>query len=93
MARDTYDRLMAHPTWPTEWAPHMVFIAYADWMQTGDAEWLHPRYEALKSKLLIERAGEDGLIQSNKEQQKKSTSSIGRRANMTDTSFARSTRW
>ena len=40
MARDTYDRLMAHPTWPTEWAPHMVFMAYADWMQTGDAEWL-----------------------------------------------------
>ena len=69
MARDTYDRLMAHPTWPTEWAPHMVFMAYADWMQTGDAEWLRPRYEALKSKLLIERAGEDGLIRSNKAQQ------------------------
>lgn len=71
MARDTYDRLMAHPTWPTEWAPHMVFMAYADWMQTGDAEWLRPRYEALKTKLLIERAGEDGLIRSNKEQQNK----------------------
>ena len=71
MARDTYDRLMAHPTWPTEWAPHMVFMAHADWMKTGDAEWLRPRYEALKAKLLLERAGDDGLIRSNKEQQNK----------------------
>jgi hypothetical protein len=36
MARDTYDWLMKHGTWPTEWAPHMVFMAYADWMRTGD---------------------------------------------------------
>jgi hypothetical protein len=62
MARDTFDRLMKFPTWPTEWAPHMVFIAYADWMQTGDTNWLASRYEALKSKLLLERAGPDGLI-------------------------------
>jgi alpha-L-rhamnosidase len=71
MARDTYDQLMKHPTWPTEWAPHMVFMAHADWMHTGDAEWLKPRYEALKTKLLIERAGADGLIRSNEEQKKK----------------------
>ena len=64
MARDTYDWLMAHPTWPTEWAPHMVFVAHADWMQTGDTAWLAPRYEALKSKLLLERARADGLITS-----------------------------
>lgn len=71
MARDTYDYLMTHPTWPTEWAPHMVFMAHADYIHTGDAEWLRPRYEALKTKLLLERAGEDGLIRSNKVQQKK----------------------
>lgn len=65
MARDTFDRLMKYPTWPTEWAPHMVFIAHADWMQTGDATWLAARYEALKTKLLLERAGPDGLITSN----------------------------
>jgi len=62
MARDTFDRLMKLPTWPTEWAPHMVFMAHADWMQTGDTHWLAPRYAALKSKLLLERAGPDGLI-------------------------------
>lgn len=64
MARDTYDWLMIQPTWPTEWASHMVFIAHADWMHTGDLAWLAPRYEALKGKLLLERARADGLITS-----------------------------
>jgi hypothetical protein len=71
MARDTYDRLMAHPTWPTEWASHMVFMVHADWMQTGDTRWLSSRYEALKSKLLRERARADGLLTSTPEQIKK----------------------
>ena len=64
MARDTYDHLMANGTWPTEWASHMIFMAHADWMHTGDTKWLAPRYEALKSKLLLERARADGLITS-----------------------------
>ena len=71
MARDTFDLLMKQPTWPTEWAPHMVFIAYADWIHTGDAEWLSPRYESLKTKLLLERSGADGLITSNAQQIKR----------------------
>lgn len=65
MARDTFDHLLKHPTWPTEWAFHMIFMAHADWMQTGDPAWLAPRYEALKSKLLLERARADGLLVSN----------------------------
>jgi alpha-L-rhamnosidase len=64
MERDTFERLMRYPTWPTEWAPHMVFMAYADWMQTGDKDWLAEHYESLKSKTLVDRAGADGLIQS-----------------------------
>jgi len=64
MPRDTFDRLIAFPTWPTEWAPHMVFMAYADWMHTGDRAWLAARYESLKPKLLLERAGPDGLLAS-----------------------------
>lgn len=71
MARDTFDWLMKHGTWPTEWAPHMVFMAHADWMQTGDKQWLAPRYEALKSKTLLDRAGPDGLIRSDEQQQKR----------------------
>ena len=71
MARDTFDLLMKHPTWPTEWAPHMVFMAHADWMRTGDKAWLAPRYEALKAKTLLNRAGADGLIRSDAQQIKK----------------------
>jgi alpha-L-rhamnosidase len=71
MARDTYDWLMRNGTWPTEWAPHMVFMAHADWMRTGDRSWLAPRYEALKTKTLLDRAGPDGLIRSNKSQQQR----------------------
>jgi hypothetical protein len=62
MARDTFDRLIAQPTWPTEWAPHMIFMAYADWMQTGDTNWLAPRYASLKPKLQLKLARPDGLL-------------------------------
>jgi hypothetical protein len=71
MARDTYDWLMKHPTWPTEWAFHMIFMAHADWLQTGDTAWLAPRYEALKAKLLLDRARPDGLLVSNAAQIKR----------------------
>jgi alpha-L-rhamnosidase len=68
IARATFDRLMKYPTWPSEWAPHMVFMAYADWMQTGDTVWLAAHYEGLKTKLLNERVGTDGLVMSTPEQ-------------------------
>ena len=68
MARDTFDWLMAQPTWPTEWAFHMPFMAHADWMHTGDTAWLGSRYEALKTKLLLDRAREDGLLVSSEAQ-------------------------
>lgn len=71
MARDTYDHLMKHPTWPTEWSFHMIFMAHADWMHTGDRKWLESRYEALKPKLLLGRARPDGLLVSNDAQMKR----------------------
>lgn len=67
ISRATFDRLMEFPTWPSEWAPHMVFIAYADWMQTGDTAWLAAHYEGLKTKLLDNRIGPDGLVTSTPE--------------------------
>jgi hypothetical protein len=70
MARDTFDRLLQQPTWPTEWAFHMIFIAHADWMQTGDTNWLAAHYEALKPKLLLNRVNSDGLLVSNATQRK-----------------------
>ncbi len=62
MARDSFDRLMKYPTWPTEWAAHMIFMAHADWMRTGDTRWLAARYAALKTKLHLGNARADGLI-------------------------------
>lgn len=67
MARDTYDHLMIHGTWPTEWASHMVFMAHADWWQTGDLAWVGARYDALRAKLLLDRVGPDGLVHSTEE--------------------------
>ena len=64
IARETFDHLVTAPTWPTEWAFHMVFIAHAEWIQSGDVAWLAARYEALKPKLLLDRARPDGLISS-----------------------------
>jgi alpha-L-rhamnosidase len=71
MARDTFDWLMRYPTWPTEWAAHLIFMVHADWMHTGDRAWAAARYEALKPKLLLERARADGLLTSNAAQVKK----------------------
>lgn len=68
MARDTFDWLMRRPTWPTEWAPHMVLMAHADWMHTGDVDWLRPRYESLKGKLLMNRVRPDGFVGSDGQQ-------------------------
>lgn len=73
MARDTINYLLLDGigTWPTEWAPHMVFMVYADWMHTGDLGWMSGRYQALKSKLLLHRKGDDGLIFSEEQDIKK----------------------
>lgn len=64
MGARTFDWLMENGTWPTEWAPHMVFMAYAEWMHNGDHEWLKQRYESLKAKTLLHRSGKDGLVRS-----------------------------
>lgn len=71
MARATFDRLLAYPTWSTEWAFHMIFMAHADWLQTGDRAWLAERYDRLVPKLLQERAREDGLLVSSAAQMEK----------------------
>lgn len=71
MARDTFDHLMKQPTWPSEWAPHLIFMVYADWMFTGDTTWMSERYESIKPKTLGERAREDGLLVSNDKQIKR----------------------
>jgi len=61
-ARLTQEYLYRYPTWPTEWQFHMVFMAWADWMYTGEREFLEENYDRLRAKTLAELAREDGLI-------------------------------
>ena len=62
VARYTVGHLLEHPTWPTEWSFHMPMMAYADYEATGDAVLARQHYDALKKKLLLDKAREDGLI-------------------------------
>ncbi|MBP7050593.1 MAG: alpha-L-rhamnosidase [Phycisphaerae bacterium] len=62
MARYTHEYLITHPTWPTEWSLHSVFMAWADYLYTGDADSLSHFYDDLKAKTLLALAREDGLI-------------------------------
>ncbi|GAB5401788.1 MAG: family 78 glycoside hydrolase catalytic domain [Aureliella sp.] len=64
MAARSFDWLMENGTWPTEWSPHMVFMAYAQWQYSGDTQWLEQRYESLKSRTLMHRSADDGLVRS-----------------------------
>lgn len=62
MARATFSWLLAHPTWPTEWSFHMPMIAAEDFLATGDPQLARDHYDALKKKLMMNRAREDGLL-------------------------------
>ena len=63
MGRRTFDFLMEHPTWPTEWAQHMIMMAWADWMYSGSTNLIAKYYGRLKGeKLLLNLAREDGLL-------------------------------
>jgi alpha-L-rhamnosidase len=60
--RYTTDFLIYNPSWPTEWHLHIVLMAWADYMATGDERFLEERYDELKKKTLMPLAREDGLI-------------------------------
>jgi hypothetical protein len=62
MPRYTFEYLLQHPTWPTEWKFHMIFIAWADYLHTGNTDLLYRYYDALKPDLLTWAATGNGLI-------------------------------
>jgi hypothetical protein len=62
MARYTQEYLLANPTWPFEWKFHSIFLAWADYLQTGNTDLLLNHYNTLKTKLFLDRARADGLI-------------------------------
>ena len=64
LARASHAYLMKHPTWPTEWKQHSIFMAWADWMWSGDTGALAEFYEPLRKEKLLEkyRRASDGLL-------------------------------
>jgi len=50
IARRSHEYLIKNPTWPTEWTPQSVLMAYTDWMWTGDDGSITAYYADLKAK-------------------------------------------
>ncbi len=49
LPRHTLEYLLQHPTWPTEWKFHNIFMAWADYLQTGDTNLLNWHYKELQA--------------------------------------------
>jgi alpha-L-rhamnosidase len=62
IARYSGQFLFYHATWPTEWVMQSVLLAYADYLNTGDAASIARNYETLKAKTLSALERPDGLI-------------------------------
>ncbi len=63
LARYTYEYLLDHPTWPTEWRFHFPLMAWADYLHTGNAEALAANYASLTNQLFLSRErASDGLF-------------------------------
>jgi hypothetical protein len=62
LPRYSFEYLLTHPTWPTEWKFHMIFIAWADYLQTGNTDLLYKYYDTLKPDAFTWAAGGNGLM-------------------------------
>jgi hypothetical protein len=62
IGRYSTENLVYHATWPTEWICHSVFMAWADYQNTGNTRLIREYYNDLKAKTLIALETENGLI-------------------------------
>jgi hypothetical protein len=62
IARNTFEYLMNHPTWPTEWQLQMHQIAWYDYLYTGNVELIKKYYDLLRLKTLDAFRQPNGLI-------------------------------
>lgn len=62
MPRCTFEYLTTHPTWPTEWKFHMIMMAWADYLQTGNSTLLSKYYSALQQDCFTWAATGNGLM-------------------------------
>ena len=85
MARATFEHLLLHPTWPTEWMLCMPLIAYEDYMYTGDTTLISRYFDRLKANLLVPMRTSEGLISTTIAQQTPEfMASIGRKEPIRD---------
>jgi len=63
LPRHTVEYLMQHPTWPTEWKFHSIFMAWADYLQTGNTNLLDEYYTTLQADSFTWAATGCGLMQ------------------------------
>jgi len=59
ISRNTIDRLIYNPTWPTEWILQALIIAWNDYLYSGDGALLEKCYVDLKYRTLNEIRNED----------------------------------
>ncbi|WPJ97274.1 LamG-like jellyroll fold domain-containing protein [Coraliomargarita algicola] len=65
LARYSYEYLLDHTTWPTEWRMHFPLMAWADYMYTGNSDALAASYDDIKAFLLSDRErASDNLVAS-----------------------------
>jgi hypothetical protein len=69
MARRSYEYLLEHPTWPTEWILQAIIIAWNDYLYTGDSRPLKVHYEILKARSLMSLREKNGLISTTTDRQ------------------------
>ena len=62
IARYSLKNLIYHATWPTEWISHSVFMAWADYLYTGNADVISIYYDDIKAKTMTALQTEKGLI-------------------------------
>lgn len=62
IARYSLENLIYHATWPTEWISHSIFMARADYWNTGNTEVIRNYYDDLKAKTMMALETENGLI-------------------------------
>jgi hypothetical protein len=62
LARRSYEYLLEHPTWPTEWILQGLMLAWNDYLYTGDNRSLEANYEILKIRSLPALTEKNGFI-------------------------------
>jgi alpha-L-rhamnosidase len=62
LPRHSIEYLLQHPTWPTEWKFHSIFMIWADYLQTGNTNLLNQYYKELQTDSFTWAATSCGLM-------------------------------